>query len=323
MYFSQPCLSRWVVAAVAAVLAQASAAADQAHFPEKPVETIVPYSIGGGVGAMARAFATEAAKVTGQPWVVSPREGAGGVVGFTYLSRAKPDGYSVVFSPASPMTNAPFINASMPFQNAQIQPVCQVFENVFTIAVGEKSPIQNFSDLVARARANPGSVSFGHAGPGSVGHLSVAAVERALKVKFNAIAYRGDAPAITDSMGGTLDFSAPAISSIAGKNQRVLAVLSEKRHPGYPDVPSIAELGVPSVTPGLNGLFVPAGTPAPVIEDIERLCEKVTTSAAFSESAKTLMQVPQFLSATAFRARIDAVYKSNAALVPDLKLEKN
>ncbi|MET4580495.1 tripartite tricarboxylate transporter substrate binding protein [Ottowia thiooxydans] len=299
------------------------AIAQTESYPSKLVETIVPYSVGGGVGAMARAFANEASKDTGQQWIVSAREGAGGVVGFSFLARAKPDGYTVVFSPASPLTNSPFVNKRMPFTTDQIEPVCQVFENVFAIAVKQDSPIKSFEELVASARQKPGVVSYGHAGPASVPHLSMAAIEQSMKIKLNSIAYRGDAPLISDTMGGTLDFSVPAISSLAGKNLRVLAVLSDKRHPGFASVPSITELGGPAVTPGLNGLYVPAGTPKAVVSEIERICEKVTKSNAFSSNAKMLMQVPQYLNGAAFKERILATYKSNASLVPDLNLETN
>ncbi len=245
------------------------------------------------------------------------------MVGFTALARANPDGKTIMFSPASPLTNSPFLNTKLPFKASEIEPVCQVFENVFAIAVREDSPIRSMTELLARAQANPGGVSYGHAGPASVPHLSMAAIERSTKLKFNGIAYRGDGPMMTDLMGGTLDFSVPAISSIGGKKLRVLAVLADKRHPAIPDAPSIAELGYPVISPGLNGLYVPAGTPKTVVTQLEALCRKVTQSAAFTESAKGLLQVPQFLSAAQFKARIAATYKTHATLVPDLKLEKN
>ena len=299
------------------------ALAQGAAYPAQTVQIILPYAAGGGVDAMARLFAREASSDTAQQWVVANREGAGGVVGFAALARAKPDGYTVVFSPASPLTNSPFINANMPFKAEEIEPVCQVFENVFAIAVKEDSPIRSVADLLARAQANPGGVSYGHAGPASVPHLSMAAIERATKVKFNAIAYRGDGPMMTDVLAGTLDFSVPAISSIGGKKLRVLAVLADKRQPAMPDVPSIAQLGYPVISPGLNGLYVPAGTPKNVVAQLEGICRKVTASTAFTEGAKGLLQVPQFLSAADFSARIASTLKTHASIVPDLKLEKN
>lgn len=309
--------------ALAATLALVAAAATaQESFPNKPIELIVPYALGGGVGAMARAFAMEASAQTGQPWVVTPREGGGGIVGFSALARARADGYTVVFSPASPLTNSPFVIAKMPFQAEQIEPVCQVFENVFAIVVPEASPMRTLPDLVARAKAQPGAVSYGHAGQGSIPHLSVAAIERHAQVKFNPIAYRGDAPALTDLMGGTIDFGALGLSTIGGKNLRVLAVFADHKHPAQPDAPTITSFGFPSVSPGLNGLYVPAGTPRPVVERIEAICRAVAGSAGFRDSATKLGQLPQHLDAAPFKARIAATYKAHESLVPDLKLEK-
>lgn len=299
----------------------ATAQVDANTYPQETVEVIVPYSAGGGVDAMARAFARQAQAMTHQNWVVMNREGAGGVVGFTALANAKPTGYTVMFSPASPLTNSPFINPKMPFQASQIEPVCQVFENVFSVAVRENSPIRSFDDLVAKAKAQPGSVSYSHAGPASVPHLSMAAIERDSGVRFNAIAYRGDAPALQDVMAGVVDFGAPAISSLSGKPLRVLAVLSDKRHPAYPDAPSIKELDYTAISPGLNGLYVPAGTPKPITERLEAICQQVTESPAFAESAKNLSQLPSYLPAKQFQDRIAQTYKTHAALVPDMKLE--
>lgn len=309
------------IIALAGLIA-ADAALAQAY-PAKPIETIVPYSTGGGVSAMARAFAAEASKVTNVSWVVSNREGGGGVVGFGVLARARPDGYVVAFSPASPLTNSPFINPNMPFKNDQFTPVCQIFENVFAIAVKEDSPIKSLADLIAEAKRRPGEISYGHAGPASIAHMSVAAIERDTGVRFNAVAYQGDGPMMMDTLGGTLGFSAAGISSLSGKALRIIAVFADTRHPTLPNVPSVKELGYKSVTPGLNGLYVPAGTPASVVSYLEDVCQKVTASQGFIDSARTLMQVPAYLPAAKFAARIDETYKMHAALVPDLKLDRN
>lgn len=311
-------------AATAWMLGAASmGACAQSDFPNRPIETIVPYAAGGGVGAMARAFAAEAGHEMGQQWVVVNREGGGGIVGFGALARARADGYTIVFSPASPMTNAPFINSTMPFRNEQIEPVCQIFENVFAIAVKPDSPMKSVKDLVERARAKPGGVAYGHAGPASVGHMSMAAIEAGAKIKFNPLPYRGDNPALTDLLGGNLDFAALGVGTLTGKDVRILAVLSDKRHPTLPEVPSITELGYAGVSQGLNGLYVPAGTPRAIVAKFEDVCRKVTASPAFLASARTLAQVPAFLNASDFKARIAATFKAHEALVPSLNLEKN
>lgn len=308
---------------VAMGLCATASAQTESSYPTRNIEVIVPYAAGGGVDVMARTFADEASRAMGQQWVILNREGAGGVIGFSTLARAKPDGYTIAFSPASPMTNAPFINANMPFRNDQIEPVCQVFENVFAIAVKPDSPIKSFSDLMEKAKAQPGRLAFGHAGPASVGHLSLALIERETRVKFNQVPYRGDSPAMTDLMSGTLDFAALGVGTLAGKNVRVLAVLSAKRHPALPDVPSVTEFGAPANSQGLNGLYVPTGTPKPVIERIEAVCQKVVSSPAFADRVAKQSQVVSFLNAQAFKSLINKTYATHEGLVPGLSLNKN
>ncbi|MNV04396.1 Tripartite tricarboxylate transporter family receptor [compost metagenome] len=313
----------------AAVLLSAHALLAMAHaqsgdaFPSKAIDVIVPYAAGGGVNNMARAFAAEASQEMGQPWVILNKEGAGGVVGFSALARAKPDGYTLAFSPASPMTNAPFINAKMPYRSAQIEPICQIFENVFVIAVRPDSPIRDFSDLIARAKSTPGTVSYGHAGSASVGHLAIATIERAGKLRFNAIAYRGDSQAMADTLGGSLDFAVLGAGTLAGKNIRALAVLSKNRHPALPSVASVTEFGYPVNSQGLNGIFVPTGTPKSIVDRYAELCKKISSSPAFVERATGMSQVMSYLDARGFKALIEETYRKHQELVPGLNLEKN
>lgn len=313
-------MKKWIAAFLVCSCAMVSA---QDRSSPRNVEVILPYAAGGGVDAMGRAFAREASQLTGQSWVVVNRDGGAGTIGFTALSRAAADGHTLVFSPASPLTNSPFLMKTMPYRNDQIEPVCQVFENVFTIAVRQDSPIKSMQDLVARAKAAPGTLSYGHAGNGSVPHLGVAAVEKALGIELNAIPFRGDGALLPQLMGGQLDFAAPALSSIKGKGLRVLVVLSEKRHPSMPDVPSLSELGYPAVIPGLNGLYAPAGTSADTLAKLQSLCQKVLETEGFKQSAQALQQVPAYLNAEQFKARLQSTYRLHADLVPRLNLEKN
>jgi tripartite-type tricarboxylate transporter receptor subunit TctC len=290
---------------------------------KRSVEVILPYAAGGGVDAMGRAFAREASQLTGQNWVVMNRDGGAGTIGFTALTRAAPDGHTLVFSPASALTNSPFLMKTMPFRNEQVEPVCQVFENVFTLAVRQDSPIKSMQDLVARAKAAPATLSYGHAGTGSVPHLGVAAVEKELGIELNGIPFKGDGALLPQLMGGQLDAAAPALSSIKGKGLRVLAVLSDKRHPAMPEVPSLSELGYPSVIPGLNGLYAPAGTPPETLARLQTLCQQVLESDGFKHSAQSLQQVPAYLNAAQFKERINKTYRLHADLIPRLNLDKN
>lgn len=309
--------------ATVALLSPAVAVASSAdNYPNRRLEVILPYAAGGGVDAMARAFSNQASRLMGQSWVVVNRPGGGGTIGFAALANAKPDGYTIVFSPASALTNAPFLINNMPFDIEQIEPVCQVFENVFSIAVTSDSPISSVNDLIQAAKSDPGSLSYGHAGPGSVPHLSVAALEKELGIELNGVGYRGDGQMLPDLIGGHLDFGAPAISSLSGQDLNVLAVLAENRHPALPDVPSMTDLGLPATTPGLNGLYVPVGTPEPIIRKLESACEHVVKSEAFTEAASRLQQAPAYLPADAFKARLKATYDDNESLMKGLDLQR-
>jgi hypothetical protein len=308
---------------VAVVFFNIPLAIGQDKYPAKAVELILPYAAGGGVDAMARVFAREASKVTDSSWVVVNKDGAAGVVGFTFLANSSPDGHTLVFSPASPIVISPFVTKNMPFKVEKVTPICQVFENVFTISVRNDSPIKSLSELIQLAKANPGKISYGHAGTGSVPHLSIGALEKNLGIKFNSIPYRGDGPMLPQLLSGDLDFGAPAVSSIGGKSIRVLAVLSDKRHSGTPDAPSITQLGFPSVTPGLNGIYAPTGTSSAVLEKLQGICQKVVDSEEFKKSAQSLQQTPVYLNAAQYKQRLDDVYRLNSELVPSMNLEKN
>lgn len=295
----------------------------QQRFPSRNVEVILPYAAGGGVDAMGRAFSREAARVAGGSWAVINRDGAAGILGFAALTNSKPDGHTLVFAPASPLVISPYVTKNMPFKPEQVQPVCQVFENVFAIAVKSDSPIKSMQDLVARAKADPGKLSYGHAGTGSVPHIAVASIERALGIRFNPIPYRGDGGMLPQLLAGELDFGVPAISSIGGKGLRVLAVMGDKSHPGAPGAPTLKELGYPPVVPGLNGLYAPMGTPRPILDQLQSICQKVTESDEFRKAAVPLQQTTAYLPGDAFKKRLQKVSSENATLVPAMGLEKN
>ena len=300
-----------------------TSAVGQNNFPNKKIELILPYAAGGGVDAMARSFSREASKLTNTQWIVINKDGAGGLIGFTMLANGPIDGYTLIFSPASPLVVAPFLTKSMPFEVNKIQPVCQVFENIFTLAVRAESKIKTFNDLIKTAKENPGKINYGHAGTGSVPHLSVGIIEKTLGVQFNAIPYRGDGQLLPQLMAGDVDFGVPALSSIIGRNLRVLTVLSGQTQAGAPEAPTITQFGVASVTPGLNGIYANSSTPLHVITKLEEICAKVVTQEDFIKTANTLAQTPSFLNSHQFTKKIEEVSKINAEIVYTMKLEKN
>ncbi len=194
--------------------------------------------------------------------VVQNRDGAGGTLGFGALATAAPDGYTLGFGPSTPIANAPYLVKGVRYNvdGPSITSV-QVFENVFAIAVGPNSPYKTAKELFAAAGDK--GLNFGHAGLGSIPHLSVENLAEALKVKVQHLPFRGDGAMMPVLLKGDLDFGAPAISSIRGNDQiRPLVVFSASAIPPIRMCRQRAELGVTTaVPPGQNGLYAPKGLP--------------------------------------------------------------
>ncbi len=294
----------------------------QADYPERDVEIVVAYSAGGSVDAMARAFAESFSQELEGGAVVINRDGAGGTIGVAYVTDAAADGYSVLFGPSSPLTQAPFLLGQVPYELSDLKPICQIFENPFVIAVPANSPFESVEQLLEEARERPGELSFAHAGVGSVPHLAVATLAQATDVDFNEIAFRGDAGAMPQVLGGHVDFGALGASTVAGKELRVLANLGDRRIPVFADAPTVTELGAERAIIARNGLYAPAGTPSEVTTQLESACEAVTQSEAFQEAAARQHQQITFMNAQAFSEQLQEDYDANRELIQSLGLLK-
>jgi tripartite-type tricarboxylate transporter receptor subunit TctC len=303
-----------------AVLLMVSASASAQKYPTRNVEVIIPFAAGGGVDAIGRAVATSLTEQLGQNFVVDNRTGAGGTLGFGALAAAAPDGYTLGFGPSTPIANAPYLVKGVRYNVESFDYICQVFENVFAIAVGPKSPYKTAQELFAAAGEK--GLTFGHAGLGSIPHLSVENLADALKVKVVHAPFRGDGAMLPVLLGGDLDFGAPAISSIRGNPDiRPLVVFSAKRHPAYPDVPTAAELGVKtSVPPGQNGLYAPKGLPAEVRATLEKACANAVKSESVLKVAGNTGQSVEYLTGQQFHDQTAADYKFKGELIKRLGL---
>lgn len=304
-------------------LPQFASAADT--FPSHPVEFIVPFAPGGGLDQNARAFAQRYAEVLSQTVVVNNLSGAAGTIGLQNVVRAKPDGYTLAFTPAVPLSSGPHRLKSVKYNLDSFDYVCQVFDNIFSIAVRQDSPYKTLDDLLADARKRPDAVSYGTSGVGSIPHLGTANIENEAKVTLNHIPYKGDGPMLADLLSDRLDFGGVLASSITGQIEagklRLLAVYSDKRHPAFPDVPTLTEAGVPVVQLSFGGLLAPAGTPKPVLAKLETACAEVTKSEAYLDWANRANQVIDYLPSEAFRARMKQDSDQQAATLQRLGIQ--
>jgi tripartite-type tricarboxylate transporter receptor subunit TctC len=314
-------LSAFNITLVAAVLSFSTIDAPAQVYPAKPVTVIVPFQAGQGVDVMARALATELARVTGQPFPVINREGAAATIGFTALANAAPDGYTVAISANTPLTVAPHLLKSVPYTYDAIIPVCQSFENVMAVFVGPGSPYKTLGELVAAGLAQPGKQNWGTTGVGSVPHLSGSAFMQVAKLSATHIPFRGEPQLLPQLLGNEISFAAASVSGMAGRGVRALAVFSDQRHTAFPDVPTMAELGYPAGVPGLNGVFAPRGTPEPVLAALEKACADATASEGFRASAAKLHQRVVFLGRRDFDRRLRADNEDKAQLVRALNLK--
>src|SRR5216684_667783 len=178
--------------AVALPLMLTALDANAQGWPARPIEVIIPFPAGGSVDVIGRAVATAISEELGQQVVVSNRDGASGTIGFNALASAAPDGYTLGAGPTTPIANAPYLMKGVRYGVDSFEYICHVFENAFTITVAPQSKFKSAQELIAAAAENPGKLSYGHSGNGTIPHLSVENLADALKLKFQPVPFRGE-----------------------------------------------------------------------------------------------------------------------------------
>ncbi|GGE49273.1 exported protein [Agaricicola taiwanensis] len=250
------------------------ATASAQDYPTQPIKLIVPGTAGGGMDVIARVIGDRIGTILKQPVVVENKPGAGGNIAVDYVAKSKPDGYTMLIGQTAHFSINPSLYSSLPFDPVKdFQPVTLLADAPNVVMVNAESPIKNLDELVAAAKASEKGLSLATPGNGTVSHLTGELFQKTAQVKFNHIPYKGAAAALTDVMGGRVDFmlsSIPtALSQIKAGKLRPIAVSAAKRSPSLPDVPTIGEQGYPGFDAGTwYGLLVPAGTPTAVVEKL-------------------------------------------------------
>jgi tripartite-type tricarboxylate transporter receptor subunit TctC len=245
---------------LAALCGLGSPAAAQSWPGSRPIEVIIPFPAGGGVDAVGRAVVEALGEALRARVVAVNRDGPAGSIGFAALAAAPPDGHVLGFGPTTPITGARHMMRGVRYDVASFDYICQVFENVMSIAVAPGSRFRTAEELFAAARTAREPLTYGHAGVGSVPYLAIEHLAAGFGLRVAQVTFRGDGPMLPALLRGDLDFGAPAVSSIRGREFRPLAVFSDRRHPAFPEVPTVRELGVTGemVPPGLQRPLRPA-----------------------------------------------------------------
>lgn len=246
-------------------------AAKAQAYPERPIRLMVPYAAGGGTDAVARAIAQGMVEPLGQQVVVENNGTAGGNVATAQVAKAEPDGYTVLMANQGPMTVNPHL-----FKNVRVDPltafdpVTLVAEAPLVVVVPAESRFTSFQQLVEEAQGHPGDLTYGSAGNGSASHLATLLLAQAAKLDMVHVPYKGAGPAITDLIGGRLDFMITTLPSIVGfiksGKAKPLAVTIKARTKQLPEVPTVAESGFPDYEAAAwYGFAVPKGTPPGIV----------------------------------------------------------
>ena len=247
-----------------------------AQYPAKPLRLIVPFAPGGSTDIFARLIAERAQGPLGQPMVVENKAGAAGNIGANEVAKAAPDGYTLLMATTGVMAINNALYKNMTYDAAKdLEPVLYVASITNVLIVPPDSPARSVADLVALAKKEPGKLSFASSGAGASTHMSAELFKSMTGIDILHVPYKGSGPAMPDLMSGRVSMmfeNAPgAVPHIKAGKLRALAQTGLKRSPAMPDVPTVAESGVPGYESlSWSGIAVPAGTPRPVIERLNR-----------------------------------------------------
>src|SRR5215475_10337412 len=306
-------MNKWLRAAAAtvAILAISDVASAQS-FLSRPVHLLVPYPAGGAVDVLARTLGDVVSKTWAQTVIVENRPGAGGVIASQALATAPPDGHTLIVVASGHATN-PFLYPSLPYDTFKdFTPISLLASSPNLLLVRADSPFKTVADVIAQAKAKPGSLSFAHAGNGTSTHLAGELLKSLAKVDIVAVPYKGGAPAINDLIGGQIPLSfnngPESVGQIAGGTVRALAVTTAKRAPFLPDVPSMGE-----AVPGYDtevwwGLLGPGNMPRDLVEKLSHDFVAALNTDAVKERLTKLGAIPIGTTPQAFDKKIHDDY---------------
>ncbi len=269
-------VKRALTVALAAATTLACSAAFAQAWPAKSVRIVVPFPAGGTTDVVARILGQRLQETWGQTVIVENKTGAGGNIGATEVARAPNDGYTLLMASGSILTVNPHIYAKMPFDAMQdFVPITNVASGPMVIVVGPSVTAKNITEFIALAKAKPGVLNFGSAGVGSQVHMAGENFLYSAGIDLKHVPYKGESLALTDVAGGSVEMVpgnlAAMLPFIKSGKVKALGVTGAERSPAAPDIPTVAEAGLPGfVNVGWFGLLAPAGTSKDIIEKIQR-----------------------------------------------------
>ena len=299
----------------------------QAAYPEKPVTITVPFPAGGGVDMVGRLYAQQIGEASGANFVIENKGGSGGIIGVGAVARAKPDGYQFVMGSPGNISIAPSAYSSLSYNPAKdLKPVAMAVQMPLLLVTRPDAPFNSVAELLRYGKEHPGKLTYGSGGTGTSQHLSGAMFAQKAAIDAVHVPYKGSTPALTDLMGGQVDYAfldTSVIPNVKAGKIKLLAVTSGKRSALLPDTPTVAEAGLPGYE-ALNwyGFFAPAGTPG---ESVRWLYEKLKAAQADPGLAQKfnsqMMEVPPAMDSAAFGKFVAADTAKWSQLIKSMNLK--
>ncbi len=291
-------------------------------YPNRPVKIVVPLSTGTGTDILARRLAIRLSEMWGQPVVVENMPGAGGNIGAAAVAKAPADGYTLVMLAVNHAINAALYKDLTYDLQRDFKPIARLAITPLAIVASPQFPANTIPELIALAKAQPGRIVYGSGGSGSSTHLAIELLSSQTGIRLSHVPYKSIAPMLTDLMGNHISLGAPAAASVVGQVKsgklKILGMASDKRSSVFPNVPTVAEAGVPGydVSTWL-GLAAPAGTPDAILEKVSADAIRVAGSDDFSGQMREQGMEVQILDPTAFRQFIGVQLTTWAKLVKE------
>jgi tripartite-type tricarboxylate transporter receptor subunit TctC len=320
-------LLRYALLALMLAAAWPEGAAAQTY-PSRPIRLIVPFPPGGAADILARLIGNKVAEQIGQPLVVENRPGAGGTLGADAAAKSPPDGYTILHN-TNGAAIAPALYRTLPFDGVNdFAPVTQIVASNLVLVAGPKSGIDTVKDLLARARANPGKLNYGSSGPGNPLHLTMEMLKHAAGVDIVAVPFRGDGHIHAALIAGDVEVAviplSAAVPLIQEGRLKALAVTGPKRSEPVAFVPTVAEAAdLPGFgSAGWQGWFMPAATPAPIVERIRNEVAKAVALPEINERLKATAYEPMASTPGEFAAHFRAEVVKFTKIIADAKIAK-
>lgn len=272
-----------------AVALPLAAMAQGADYPNAPVRVIVPYPAGGSLDAVIRPIGEKFQQATGQAMLVENLGGAGGLIASAKVAQSKGDGYTLLLASNGQVSMAPLLYTTMAYDpEKDLVPIIHLTDQIAVLYTNARTPYKSVADVIAAAKAAPGTIAFASTGAGGVSHLAIELLGQATGTKFNHIPYKGAVPALQDVAGGQVPllftFVGSAKALTASGHVRPLAVASDKRLPSLPDVPTFAEAGVPGIhVSSWMGLMGPRDMPPAAVQRVAEVTNAIMKQPDFQK----------------------------------------